>query len=1140
VGRPLLVAVWAGLGAVLAALLSVVSGLAVGAVPRSWQWAHDWELLSGITAGLVLAVVAVAVVQARSPGPGEQPGGPAVRVRKIRARTVIITSTAEDVPGLRKQPEPTAGWPLDEVTDPFALEVHRPVQPEDPQSRLPELTAYVPREHDTELGSVVRAVAGGSSGIAVLVGGSSTGKTRACWEALQSLRDRPEQWRLWHPIDPSRPDAALRELPAIGPRTVVWLNEAQFYLDVADGGLGEKVAAGLREMLRDPARAPVLVLATLWPEFWGSLTARHPESGDDPHGQARELLAGHDITVPSAFTAAQLQQLSQVGDTRLVQAAAGARDGQVIQFLAGAPELLALYRNAPPAAAALIRAAMDARRLGMRIGIPEVFLEAAAPGYMTDTEWEAIGEDWLKSALAYTAAWCKGVRGPLTPSRPRPARSRASGSVYLDRDEQPTGSPGGPLYRLADYLDQYGRRHRGALIPPMAFWGAAASFADPGDQATLADAAYTRGLYRDAAQLYKNAIARGSLRAVSYLIDTPHYLRADVSPALWVATHVLLDDPAAVARVLDNLRMAGAEEQATVLLRRDPAARVSLDDPDAVAGLLYSLRAAGAEEQATALADRAAAHIRLDDPRTVVDLLYSLRAAGAEELATALLRRDPATHVSLDDPGAVAEFLKSLRAAGAEEQVTALLRRDPAARVSLDRPWAVADLLDSLRAAGAEEQASALLRRDPAAHISLDSTRAVARLLDSLRVAGAEEQATALADRAAAHIRLDSLGDLSELLGSLRAAGAEEQATALADRAAAHIRLDDPRAVADLLSRLRAGGAREQATALLRRDPAALVSLDNPDAVASLLGRLRVADNEDQVTVLAARAATQSPLAEPWAVANLLDSLQAVGAEEQVAALADRAAAHIPLDDPVAVAWLLGRLRAVGAEEQVAALADRAAAHIPLDDSYAVPRLLERLRAVGAEEQVTVLADRAAAHIPLDDPHAVAGLLDSLGALGAEEQATALLRRDPAAHVSLRDPVAVARLLSRLRAAGAEEQATALLRRDPAAHVSLRDPRAVARLLSRLRAAGAEEQVTALADRAAAYIPLIDRPAVATLLASMRAAGADEETAVLADRLPGAGMFELFCTQEGHQNRFRYGREADGSPAEPWSWEDLD
>lgn len=66
---------------------------------------------------------------------------------------------------------------------------------------------------------MVRAAAEGSSRIAVLVGGSSTGKTRACWEALQILQDRPERWLLWHPIDPTYPDAALRELPGTGPRT---------------------------------------------------------------------------------------------------------------------------------------------------------------------------------------------------------------------------------------------------------------------------------------------------------------------------------------------------------------------------------------------------------------------------------------------------------------------------------------------------------------------------------------------------------------------------------------------------------------------------------------------------------------------------------------------------------------------------------------------------------------------------------------------------------------------------------------------------------------------------------------------------------------------------------------------------------
>ena len=309
-----------------------------------------------------------------------------------------------------------AGRLLGEVTNPFVLEVHRPVQPEDAPPGLPVLPPYVPREHDQVLGQVVRAAVDGRSGIAVLVGGSSTGKTRACWEALHLLRDQDPPWRLWHPIDPTRPDAALRELPGIGPRTVVWLNEAQFYLDTADEP-GERVAAGLRELLRDPGRAPVLVLATVWPGFWDALTARPGDGGTGTprrgtagrarHHRARRVHPGAD------------DQLAQTADVRMALAARSARDGEVIQFLAGASELLARYRNAPAAAAALIRVAMDARRLGMGAGLPQAFLEAAAPGYLTDGQWDALGEaGWNRPAYAAVPA---RVPRAADPHPPRPA-----------------------------------------------------------------------------------------------------------------------------------------------------------------------------------------------------------------------------------------------------------------------------------------------------------------------------------------------------------------------------------------------------------------------------------------------------------------------------------------------------------------------------------------------------------------------------------------------------------------------------------------------------------------------------------------------------------------------------------------------
>ena len=106
------------------------------------------------------------------------------------------------------------------------------------------------------------------------------------------------------------------------------------------------------------------------------------------------------------------------------QAQASARDRELIQFLAGAPELLVRYRSAPPAARALIHAAMDARRLGTGIGLPQAFLDASAPGYLT-AEWDGLREDWLEKALAYTADPCKGAHGPLTRIRPRPARNAA-------------------------------------------------------------------------------------------------------------------------------------------------------------------------------------------------------------------------------------------------------------------------------------------------------------------------------------------------------------------------------------------------------------------------------------------------------------------------------------------------------------------------------------------------------------------------------------------------------------------------------------------------------------------------------------------------------------------------------------------
>jgi hypothetical protein len=93
VARRRFAAAWGVLAVMLAAVSSLVVGLAVNAVPKTWGWAHNWWLLIGISAGLPVAAVLVAIVQARSSPSGEDKTGPVVRVRKPRWSPVAGSNT---------------------------------------------------------------------------------------------------------------------------------------------------------------------------------------------------------------------------------------------------------------------------------------------------------------------------------------------------------------------------------------------------------------------------------------------------------------------------------------------------------------------------------------------------------------------------------------------------------------------------------------------------------------------------------------------------------------------------------------------------------------------------------------------------------------------------------------------------------------------------------------------------------------------------------------------------------------------------------------------------------------------------------------------------------------------------------------
>lgn len=154
------------------------------------------------------------------------------------------------VPGGGEGPgRPIGQW------DPHDLEVH-PSGAAASASSVRALSGYVRRAHDQVLADAVGEAMDVRSRMLVLVGSSSTGKTRACWEAVQPLA--AEGWLLWHPYDPTRAEAALADLERVAPHTVVWFNEAQHYL--GDPQAGERIAAALHTLLTDPSRGPVLIL----------------------------------------------------------------------------------------------------------------------------------------------------------------------------------------------------------------------------------------------------------------------------------------------------------------------------------------------------------------------------------------------------------------------------------------------------------------------------------------------------------------------------------------------------------------------------------------------------------------------------------------------------------------------------------------------------------------------------------------------------------------------------------------------------------------------------------------------------------------------------------------------------------------
>ncbi|MFF2043695.1 tetratricopeptide repeat protein [Kitasatospora sp. NPDC058170] len=455
---------------------------------------------------------AVARARAQSVGAGVQ------RAQALAALAGTESPTRE--PDLPDRPRPVARWTAQQ------LGVHPAVPGRAFEAGtgfvLPE---YVERRHDRLLRAQLDAVADdGRSALIVVQGGSCTGKTRTAFEAVRaSLGD----WRL---VFPKTAESLLTLLAAdaAGPRTVLWLNEAQ---NVIDGPEGEAAAAALRRGLEQ--RGPLVIVATLWPDVHRRLAER-PVEGPDRHPQARGLLAsGAVVHVPGAFEDAALADLMARGDASLAVAAGASRSGGVTQVLAGGPALVDHYESAAGSdcyAWAVITAAMDARRLGHGPSVPLALLEASAPGYLTKDQRAEAPADWFADALAYARVKVKGVVA-------------AFGEVANDHGMG--ARPG--VCHLADYLDHYGRAARRHCFPPASFWEAVRHHAGTAsDLCELARSASRRGRERVADLLLWQAAEQGHIAAWTGLVMAREYRGLSVEAERLARVALRSGDPEAM------------------------------------------------------------------------------------------------------------------------------------------------------------------------------------------------------------------------------------------------------------------------------------------------------------------------------------------------------------------------------------------------------------------------------------------------------------------------------------------------------------------------------------------------------------------------------------------------------------------
>jgi predicted negative regulator of RcsB-dependent stress response len=488
-----------------------------------------------------------------------------------------------------------------------------------------QLPVYVPRDFDVELHSMLTA-ARECGGFVLLTGDSSTGKTRALFEAL---RDVMPEWWLLHPAS-----AAIVTEFAAAPskQTVVWLDELQNHLDHR---------VGLRAAtIRSLVSARVAVVGTLWPGEYAARIAPRIAEEPDLYANDRQLLhLAEIVSVPGEFSPAERHRAEELADTdRRIRIALDTEDAGFTQVMAAGPQLIDHWEHAPAEhcyGKAVITAALDARRVGAQTPVTRAYLAAAAPGYLTSAQQATAPADWLDRALRYATAHLHGAACALPPV------SSGMGQIAG--------------YDVAGYLHQHARKVRRTKPIAEVVWEAIIRHHHPDDRTRLARNAERRDLDHHAETLYRLSAATGDEVAASWLT---HRL-ASQGRVDELRRRAEAGDSSAGSRLARLLVEQGSVDDAIVVLRQHAG------DPFCAGDLARVLVDRGRVEEAIAVLREHAGN-----PFCAGDLARVLVDVGNVEEAIAVLRE----HAGSNDPNPVMQLAELLIEHGRIDDAAAVLR----------------------------------------------------------------------------------------------------------------------------------------------------------------------------------------------------------------------------------------------------------------------------------------------------------------------------------------------------------------------------------------------------------------------------------------------------------------------------------